>query len=46
MSGAHDLKLEVDEADEQQEMSNIGNEQFITQLRQEWPQVMEACFKL
>jgi hypothetical protein len=42
MSGAHDLKLEVDEADEQQEMSNIGNEQFITQLKEQWPQVTEA----
>jgi hypothetical protein len=42
MSGAHDLKLEFDEADEQQEMSNIGNEQFITQLKEQWPQVTEA----
>ena len=26
MSGAHDLKLETDEADEQQELANVGNE--------------------
>ena len=41
MSGAHDLKLEIDEADEQQDMSNVGNEQFLTQLREQWPQVLK-----
>ncbi len=41
MSGAHDLKLEVDEVDQEQELSNVGNEQFITQLKEQWPQVME-----
>jgi hypothetical protein len=41
MSGAHDLKLETDEADEQEELSNVGNEQFISQLREQWPQVLQ-----
>lgn len=41
MSGAHDLKLETDEQDMQDDMSNVGNEQFIQELRQQWPQVME-----
>lgn len=41
MSGAHDLKLETDEMDEQDDMANVGNEQFITQLKQQWPQVMQ-----
>lgn len=41
MSGAHDLKLETDEQDMQEDMANVGNEQFIQQIRQQWPQVME-----
>lgn len=42
MSGAHDLKLETDEMDEQEDMANVGNEQFITDLRRQWPQVVQA----
>jgi hypothetical protein len=41
MSGAHDLKLETDEADEEQELTNVGNEQFLAQLREQWPQVLK-----
>jgi len=41
MSGAHDLKLEADEQDMQEDMKNVGNEQFITQLREQWPQVVQ-----
>jgi hypothetical protein len=41
MSGAHDLKLETDEQDMQDDMANVGNEQFITKLREQWPQVLQ-----
>ena len=42
LSGAHDLKLEIDEMDEAQEMDNVGNEQFINQIKEQWPQVLQA----
>jgi hypothetical protein len=42
MSGAHDLKLETDEADQEQELNNVGNEQFVTKLKEQWPQVMQV----
>lgn len=42
LSGAHDLKLEIDEMDEAQEMESVGNEQFITELKEQWPQVLQA----
>jgi hypothetical protein len=46
MSGAHDLKLQTDEADQQQEIGSMQNEQFLTKLKQEWPQVLQAVEKL
>jgi hypothetical protein len=42
LSGAHDLKLEIDEMDEAQEMDNVGNEQFINEIKEQWPQVLKA----
>ena len=42
LSGAHDLKLETDEMDKEQELQNVGNDQFISKLKEQWPQVVEA----
>jgi hypothetical protein len=42
LSGAHDLRLETDEMDKEQEMQNVGNDQFISKLKDQWPQVIEA----
>lgn len=46
MSGAHDLKLEVDQADEEQEMGSIENEQFMEQLKKQWPLVIQTLQQL
>ena len=46
LSGAHDIRLQTDEADEQQEVGSMQNEQFIQQLKQQWPQVLQAVEKL
>lgn len=46
MSGAHDLKLEVDQADEEQEMGSIENEQFMEQLKKQWPIVIQTLQQL
>ena len=42
LSGAHDLKLETDEMDQQQELESVGNDQFLTELRDQWPEVLKA----
>ena len=42
LSGAHDLKLETDEMDQEQELANVGNDQFLSQIKEQWPQVLEA----
>jgi len=42
MSGAHDLKLETDEMDQEQELQNVGNDQFISKLKEQWPDVLKA----
>ena len=46
MSGAHDLKLEVDQADQEQEMGSIENEQFMEQLKKQWPIVIQTLQQL
>jgi hypothetical protein len=46
LSGAHDLLLETDEADQQQDLGNMQNEQFLGELKQQWPQVLQAVQKL
>lgn len=47
MSGAHDLKLETDEYDDSaEEAKSIEDEQFMTQLKQQWPQVMKTLESL
>ena len=46
MSGAHDLKLETDEADEQDEDMGIENAQFVEKLKEQWPQVMQVVQQL
>lgn len=46
MSGVgHDLNLEVDEADDNEEME-LGQTQFIDDLRKKWPQVEQALQKI
>ncbi|MBL19357.1 MAG: hypothetical protein CMC82_05975 [Flavobacteriaceae bacterium] len=42
MSGAHDLKLETDEMDQRQELENVGNDQFVNTLKEQWPEVLKA----
>lgn len=42
LSGAHDLKLETDEMDQEQELANVGNDQFLSEIKEQWPQVLEA----
>lgn len=42
LSGAHDLKLETDEMDQQQELENVGNDQFLAKIKEQWPQVLQA----
>jgi len=42
LSGAHDLKLETDEMDQEQELANVGNDQFLSEIKDQWPQVLEA----
>jgi hypothetical protein len=46
MSGAHDLRLEVDQADQEQEMGSIENEQFLEQLKKQWPVVVQTLQQL
>lgn len=46
MSGAHDLKLEIDEADEAEGLDSIENEKFVGQLKEQWPQVVKAVQQL
>ena len=47
MSGAHDLKLETDEYDDSaEEAKSIEDAQFMTQLKQQWPQVMKTLESL
>lgn len=47
LSGAHDLKLETDEYDGSQEQAKtIEDEQFMTQLKQQFPQVVQTLQKL
>jgi hypothetical protein len=46
MSGAHDLKLELDESDEKDEDMGIENHQFIEQLKTQWPQVVQTIQQL
>lgn len=46
MSGAHDLKLEVDQADEEQELGSIENEQFVEQIKKQWPMVIQTLQQL
>jgi hypothetical protein len=46
LAGAHDLKMQTDEADQQQELGSMQNEQFMQQLKQQWPQVLQAVEKL
>lgn len=46
LSGAHDLKLETDEADAEQEMGDMQNEQFIQGLKEQWPQLVQAVQQL
>jgi hypothetical protein len=46
LSGAHDLRLDTDEADQQAEIGEMQNEQFVAQLKEQWPQVMQAVQQL
>ena len=46
MSGAHDLKLETDEADAEDEDMGIETHQFMEQLKEQWPQVLQAVQQL
>ena len=46
MSGAHDLKLETDEADAEDEDMGIESHQFMEQLKEQWPQVLQAVQQL
>ena len=46
LSGAHDLKLETDEADDADEDLGIANEQFLEKLREQWPAVLQTLQKL
>ena len=46
MSGAHDLRLQTDEADQEQEMGDMRNEQFIQTMKKEWPEVVKAVQQL
>lgn len=46
LSGAHDLRLDTDEADQEQEIGDMQNEQFISQLKEQWPQVIQAVQQL
>ena len=46
MSGAHDLRLEVDQKDQEEEMGSIENEQFVEQLKKQWPIVIQTLQQL
>lgn len=46
LSGAHDLRLDTDEADQESEIGEMQNEQFVAQLKEQWPQVMQAVQQL
>jgi len=46
MSGVgHDLNLQVDEADDNEDME-LGQTQFIDELQKKWPQVEQALQKI
>ena len=46
LSGAHDLRLDTDEADQQAEIGEMQNEQFVAQLKEQWPQLIQAVQQL
>jgi len=46
MSGAHDLKLVTDEYDEQQEAQGTENEQFLEQMKQQFPMIVKTLQEL